>query len=189
MPKKIKFIDYPDFEPNLTPHEMFKLGSFGGTYWRPIYSNITNKNYKNQHKKFPKEWWIGINDKLLIQEKYDKSVNKYGVKVGQGLQEWEENGWIVKQDPYGWVQWYCNFYNGRRTSDDERQIKRWKNIAGKQSGRFRSRLINEIIKVNGKYNDNTILPVIRQILQHWSYQLTKKDLEDRKNNKKNIKKT
>ncbi len=32
MVKTIKFKDYPDFEPNLTPEEMFRLGSFGGTY-------------------------------------------------------------------------------------------------------------------------------------------------------------
>ena len=40
---------------------MFELGSFGGTYWRPIYSSITNKNYKDQHipvlvKNVPDEW-------------------------------------------------------------------------------------------------------------------------------------
>ena len=29
----IKFKDYPEFQPNLTPREIFKLGSFGGTYW------------------------------------------------------------------------------------------------------------------------------------------------------------
>ena len=28
------FKDYPEFKPNLSPREMFKLGSFGGTYWR-----------------------------------------------------------------------------------------------------------------------------------------------------------
>ena len=28
---------YKDFKPNLTPKKMFELGSFGGTYWRPIY--------------------------------------------------------------------------------------------------------------------------------------------------------
>ena len=42
-PKKIKFDDYPDFTPNLTPRQIFLLGSFGGTYWRPIYSQITKK--------------------------------------------------------------------------------------------------------------------------------------------------
>lgn len=28
--------NYPDFKPNLTPRDMFRMGSFGGTYWRPI---------------------------------------------------------------------------------------------------------------------------------------------------------
>ena len=65
MPKKnsygeIIFKDYPDFKPNLTPREVLKLGSFGGTYWRPIYSSVTNKNYKNVHKKYPASWWKGI---------------------------------------------------------------------------------------------------------------------------------
>lgn len=179
MPKQIKFEDYPAFQPNLTPREIFKLGSFGGTYWRPIHSGITNKNYKNQHKKFPADWWSGISEQYMTQEKYDISINKYGVKVGQGLIEWEDSGWIVSQDPYGWIQWYCNFYNGRRSSDDERQIKRWKNIASATSGRFRTRLINDIRKVDGKYNDKTISPVIRQILQHWGYQLTKKDFDNK----------
>ena len=51
----IHFKDYPDFKPNLTPKQMFEMGSFGGTYWRPIYSSITNKKYKNEYKQFPKE--------------------------------------------------------------------------------------------------------------------------------------
>ena len=47
-----KFSDHPEFTPNLSPKEMFELGSFGGTYWRPIYSSITKKKYKNVHKKY-----------------------------------------------------------------------------------------------------------------------------------------
>ena len=46
---EIVFPDYPEFKPNLTPHEIFAMGSFGGTYWRPIYSSITKKYYKNIH--------------------------------------------------------------------------------------------------------------------------------------------
>ena len=57
---EIIFNDYTEFRPNLTPREIFKLGSFGGTYWRPIHSKITNKNYKNIHKNYPKSWWIAI---------------------------------------------------------------------------------------------------------------------------------
>ena len=37
---------HKQFKPNLTPKKMFEMGSFGGTYWRPIYSSITNKKYK-----------------------------------------------------------------------------------------------------------------------------------------------
>ena len=175
MVKTIIFKDYHDFRPNLTPNEIFKLGSFGGSYWRPIYSNITNKNYKNEYTKFPKSWWENIDNNYLINNKCDKSINKYKVNVGTSLDFWESKGWITKYDPYGWVQWYCNFYNGRRTTDDQRQINRWKRLAGK-NGRFRKWLINLIKKKNGKYNDYTISPKIRQTLQHWSYQITKKDL-------------
>ena len=53
----IYFEDYPEFRPNLSPRDIFMLGSFGGTYWRPIYSSITNRNYVNMHKKLPKSWW------------------------------------------------------------------------------------------------------------------------------------
>ena len=48
--KKIVFKDYPDFTPNLSPRDIFRLGSFGGTYWRPIYSDVTKKKYKNTLK-------------------------------------------------------------------------------------------------------------------------------------------
>ena len=46
MYEEIIFDDFPEFRPNLTPKEIFELGSFGGTYWRPIYSSITKKNTK-----------------------------------------------------------------------------------------------------------------------------------------------
>jgi hypothetical protein len=92
------------------------------------------------------------------------------------LIEWENSGWIDKQDPYGWVEWYCNFYAGRRTSDDERQIKRWLSFCGSK-GRFKQRLINMIKKQDSTYDDISISPVIRQSMQHWGYQLTEDDLK------------
>ena len=107
MPKKDKngniiFKDYPEFTPNLTPREMFKLGSFGGTYWRPIYSDITKKNYKNIHKKYPNSWWKSIPESHLTKpwDEYDKNINKYKVKVGTTLEFWEDKGWITKYHPY-----------------------------------------------------------------------------------------
>ena len=156
---------------------MFKLGSFGGTYWRPIYSSITGKNYEKQHHKHPKSWWRGIPEPHLSSPTYRVQINKYGVKVGSTLEFWENKNWITKYDPYGWVQWYCNFYKGRRCPDDERQIKRWKGVVGK-NGRFRKWLVTQIVKKGGKWNDSHISPKIRQTLQHWGYKLTKKDFDD-----------
>ena len=180
----VRFKDYPDFKPNLTPREIFKLGSFGGTYWRPIYSSITKKKYKNVHHNFPKSWWKDIPEKNLSSSKCDISINKYKVRVGTSLKFWEEKGWITEYDPYGWIEWYCHFYNGRRTPDDERQIKRWKGVAGER-GRFRKWLVTLIVKKNGKWNDISISPKIRQTLQHWGYKLTKKDFENELKNRKN----
>ena len=74
------------------------------------------------------------------------------------------------------MHWYCDFYNGERSEDDERQIKRWKNTAGPMS-RFRRRLINMIKKKKTKYDDFTVSPKIRQTLQHWACILTEKDLK------------
>ena len=172
----IIFKDYPEFTPNLSPKEIFQLGSFGGTYWRPIYSGVTKKNHKNRHLKYPKTWWKGLsNDQLTNDwEDYDKDINMYGVKVGTTLEFWEKKNWVNKKHPYGWVEWYCSFYSGKRSSDDERQIGRWVKTAGPNS-RFRKRLINMIKKNKKKYNDYSISPKIRQTLQHWGYQLTKKD--------------
>ena len=97
------------------------------------------------------------------------------MKSGLSLDEWENSGWITTYDPYGWFQWYCRFYQGRRCDDDKRQVNRWVKYAGKDSGRWRRRLINMCIKKNTNYEDFTISPVIRQGLQHWGYILTKKD--------------
>jgi hypothetical protein len=172
--KIIKFKDHPEFTPNLTPSQIFELGSFGGTYWRPIHSTITGKNYKNIHLKYPRSLFNAFhtlpNNYLTNNyENYDRSINYYKVKVGTTLEYWENKKWITKQNPYGWVQWYCDFYMGKRTPDDIRQIKRWGQIAGK-TGRFYLYLQTLIkkSKLLNKYNNKIISPKIRQTLLHWA---------------------
>lgn len=175
----VTFKDFPEFRPNLTPKQVLKMGSFGGTYFRDIHSSITGKSYKGKTviKKYPAEWFKGIDiDKKVISQKYDKNVNKYKVKCGSSLEDWESKNWIIKQDPYGWFQWYCHFYMGRRTKDDKRQIDRWLKLAGPK-GRFRRTLMNKIIKNGSTHDDIEISPVIRQVLQHWGYKLSKGDFE------------
>ena len=173
------------FKPNKTPKQVFKLGAFGGTYFRPIYSSITDKNYTPSQamKGLPKSWFQGLDMKTKVTSStYEKQVNKYKVKCGSSLEAWENSGWINKQDPYGWFQWYCRYCTGRRTDDDERQINRWLKLAG-PNGRFRRTLMNKIIKEGSTYNDFSISPVIRQVLLHWGYQLTNKDLTAYKKSK------
>jgi hypothetical protein len=170
---RIYFSDYPDFSPNLTPRDIFRLGSFGGTYWRPVYSHVTNKHYKNVHRKY-KPWWTNIPEEHLSSSSYNKNINRYKCKVGTTLDFWEGKKWITHYNPYGWVHWYCDFYKGRRCPDDERQIKRWQGLAGPR-GRFMRFLVTQIVKNNGSYDDESISPKIRQVLQHWGYKLTKRD--------------
>ena len=168
------FSDYPDFRPNLTPREIFQLGSFGGTYWRPIISRVSRppRSLKNVHKNYPASWWQGIPNDYLNNDVYDKTINKYGVEVGTSLRFWENKGWISPTHPYGWVHWYCDFYNGKRNpEEDRRQTGRWARTAGPNS-RFRIALINMIKRKKTRYDDFTVSPKIRQVLQHWGYVLT-----------------
>ena len=158
----IVFKDHPEFIPNVTPFEMFEMGVFGGTYWRPIYSNIVHKSLKNQHREF-KEFNI-LPDNYLSSSICNPNINFFKVTAGSSLKEWEDNKWIVKQDPYGWVQWYCRFYYGKRTQDDNRQINRWLKYAG-PNGRFKKNLDNQIKNKGPNNASNTI----KQGLLQWAY--------------------
>lgn len=66
---------------------------------------------------------------------------------------------------------YCRFYLGRRSEDDARQISRFNQVMG-PTGRFRTNLMNQIIRKNTRWNDVNVSPVIRQTLQHWAYRMT-----------------
>ena len=160
-----KFKDHPEFTPNISPKDMFKLGIMGGSYFRIIKSPKTKKIYKNHHKKF--KFLNQISDNKLINQKYDKNINYYKVEVGTSYDFWMSKNWIKEEyDPYGWIEWYCNFYNGRRTPDDRRQINRWKKSTGPK-GRFRNQLQR---KINETCNNSpNIYPRLRQTMIHWGY--------------------
>lgn len=166
---ELVFIDYPNFLPNLTPEEIIRCGSFGGTYFRPIHSSVTNQNYSDPWKELPKSWFEGLDvAKQVSSPHYDDSVNKYGVNCGKSLEFWEDSGWIAPVDPYGWFQWYCRFYLGRRCSDDPRQISRGLGVMGPR-GRWRSYLINKCLRTGrppeDTVDDRSIAPKVRQLLQ------------------------
>ena len=108
---------------------------------------------------------------LNLEIEYPKKPSKYS------QQEWEAKGWIHKDDPRGWFEWYCKYFVGRRHEDDTRQIKRWLAFCGPK-GRFRNTIYNKIYKSGLKIeNSKDISPRIQQSLLHWSYIVNNQDYE------------
>lgn len=101
---------HPDFHPDLTPKQMLELGVFGGKYMTDC------------GPEFPEDW---LEHAKLCHEKHDPELNYFKILASQTLQEWIRKGWIYHEDPRGWFQWYCRYYQGRRCPDDERQVRRW----------------------------------------------------------------
>ena len=113
MPKEKEQI-YKLFKPQLTPKEMLELGVFGGSYFN-----------KKQIKEFPKSWF----QKAKLSETFNAELNRFKGKSGLSREEWIKKGWIFKDDPLGWFQWYCRYENGRRLQNiDKFQIQRWINF-------------------------------------------------------------
>ena len=54
------------FQPNISPIDVTKKGAFGGTYFRNIYSNITDKFYKNTWEEF-KEFKKILIKNIIVQ--------------------------------------------------------------------------------------------------------------------------
>ena len=133
------------FKPQLTPKEMLELGVFGGSYFN-----------KKQLREFPKSWF----KKAKLSEKFDVKINRFKIKSGLTRQEWIKKGWIFKEDPLGWFQWYCRYTNGRRLKGiDEIQIQRWLNF---------TRHVKAIIK-NCDKNDLSCRRRQRQAILQWAY--------------------
>jgi len=134
-----------DFKPDLTPKQMFALGVFGGKYM----TDCT--------KEFPKDWFIKAK---LCKDFHNPELNYFKVNASSSLSIWRKKGWIYKDDPRGWFQWYCRYYMGRRIEEeDQRQIKRWHAI---------TRHIAQITK-NCKSGDLLCRRVQRQAVLHWAY--------------------
>jgi hypothetical protein len=182
----LHFGDHPDFQPNLTPAEVLRAGSFGGGYFRPIFSSVTGTQYSRVSEELPEDWINGLDIETHIASETNRarSVNKYRVDCGarQGKADqfgqlfWESKGWIDEADPYGWFMWYCRFYQGRRSHDDHRQISRWQQLAGVK-GRWKQNLVAKCYLQKKSFDDISVSPVVRQTLQHWAYRLTKEDYQ------------
>ena len=122
-----------DFGGNKMPIEKIREGAFGGTYFRDIYSSVNEKWYKKSWKEF--NHLKNIDQKFYCSDYY-VNINKYDIKCGTLLRFWENEEWINEMDPYGLIQLYFRYWLGRRSKDDERQIKRWKRIVSRFKGKL-----------------------------------------------------
>jgi hypothetical protein len=135
----------PEFRPELTPAQMLRLGVFCGKYMTDCAAE------------FPNSWFAGAR---LAGKRRDCALNYFGVDASQALVEWRRKGWIFRDDPRGWFQWYCRYYMGRRTpAEDTRQIKRWKAIR---------RHVRQV-QQHCEPGDLACRPRQRQALLHWAY--------------------
>ena len=134
-----------DFKPELTPKQMLELGVFDGVY------------FWDKPEEFPADWFE--NARLSPDGQRDPNLNYFEISASKPLEYWQRKGWIHPQDPKGWFQWYCRYYLGRRTDDDERQIKRWKAY---------QRHIAQV-KKNCQAGDLSCRRRQRQSLLHWAY--------------------
>ena len=138
----------PAFKPELTPKQMLMLGVFGGVYMRDCVNE------------FPQDWFANAKFQKEGSYVHDPKLNYFGANASQSLLVWKKKGWIYKDDPRGWFQWYCRYYMGRRIlGEDERQIKRWKAIR---------RHIAQI-KKNCQVGYKVCRPKQRQAVLHWAY--------------------
>ena len=104
---------YKLFKPQLSPQKMLEMGVFGGSY------------FGNKINEYPKSWFKNAK----LSKTFDIEKNRFKVRAGLSRKEWIDKGWIFKEDPLGWFQWYCRFTKGRRIAHiDGVQIKRWKNF-------------------------------------------------------------
>ena len=153
------------FNPMLSPKEMINKGVFGGTY----FSDLIDP------RDFPKDWFEGLDEFYYRSSQYRSEVNFFKVKSGQSQKEWEDKGWIHKDDPRGWFEWFCKYFMGRRHEDDERQINRWLAFCGPK-GRWKNIIYKQIYeeKCEIKYSES-ISRRVQQSLLHWSYVVNEND--------------
>ena len=146
---------------------MLHRGIFGGTYFSSLISPT----------EFPDEWFNELDKDLYLSQVYRPDVNYFKVQSGQSLKDWEAKGWIHKDDPRGWFEWYCKYWLGRRHEDDGRQIKRWLAFCGPK-GRWRNIIYSKIHNIGcGIEMSGDISRKIQQSLLHWSYIVNKEDYE------------
>lgn len=171
-----------EFGPSYTPKEMLTLGVFEGRYIGAIKGDPS----------IPKDWF-NIEKVLSAKNKKeypsDPKINHYGIKSRQPLSVWRENGWLTKNSPNGWFEWYIKFCLGRRlgnikinnkeVNEDTWQINRWRSFVARHMGQ---------ISAHCSLSDKKCHAKQRQGLLQWAWNSEKDNFFESqvKNNAKRI---
>lgn len=130
----IKFKDNKTFVTCYSPLRMIELGIFGHGYFG--IKAVNEKEFSkilNLIPNFADQIDSEIQSKILLSPQ-NFSLNRFGINAGLDHTAWIENKWIISDDPYGWFNWYIQFYYGRRHKDDFRQINRYRSFVKRHWG-------------------------------------------------------
>ena len=124
---------------------MLTYGVFGGSY------------LGDTIHEYPSSWFT----KAKLSKTFNADLNYFQIRAGLDLNEWAKRGWIMKEDPRGWVQWYCRYSNGRRIPKiDNIQIARWKAFGPRHIGGIKKNCPKKFLNCRKKQ---------RQALLQWAY--------------------
>lgn len=121
------------FKPLLTPYQMLEFGIFDGDYFGGDYSDFANE--------------------VVVSP-----FNFFMEGASRSKEVWLEKGWITKDDPLGWFQWYVRYYHGRRIPAlDKWQIGRYNSFTARHGAQVRKNGNGDLSKRRKQ----------RQALLHW----------------------
>lgn len=69
-----------------------------------------------------------------MQEAVDSIYDHKAPRLAS-MKAWPQE-WLDDQDKMGWLEWYKNYSEGRRSDTDERQIKRWNSFKARHGSQF-----------------------------------------------------
>ncbi len=104
-----------DFRPDFHAIDAKRDAGVGGL-WRQIHRRNA------LFGEFPADWFENAK---LSPARADPSLNFFGVSASKPLSYWRAKGWSLRRRPKRLVPMVLPLLHGRRSRDDDRQVKRW----------------------------------------------------------------